>query len=207
MGNITDAIQYALTGVDPEALERGVEKYSGPLMGYGNGPHDAARHIARSAIFYSEHPRILLNDPMVDLFLDARESIATLPISSTSSPMDYHNNEIGKAIGLHIRQTGGTREDVYRMTADVLSKSFGYDLNNVSHLKMTEQGYLQSPVATVELSDGLTVASAVVMPEEQWKNRTASSTHTASAMDAFHESSELTTPLPQFRNASWQKAP
>lgn len=131
------------------------------LPGGSNGPADAYRHLLRSAEMYRTYP-----DGLASGINDFREMIG----NTTNSPMDYHNNEIGRIIGQYAEAHGLTAAQTRDLVRETIQKSL-CDFTPESIDKQwtpTKDGPLLSPQKNVTLSNGLQVPTITVLPTSVW---------------------------------------
>ncbi len=131
------------------------------LPGGGNGPADAYRHTLRAAELYRRFP-----DAYASAFLDFREFAG----GATNTPMDYHNNDVGKVIGQYAQEHELDAVQTRDLVRETIQKSLSdYTPQTIDQeWTPTEGGPLQSPHQTVTLDNGLVVNSVRVMPSSAW---------------------------------------
>ena len=93
-------------------------------------------------------------------------------LDSKGTAVDYHNNEIGKKLGIYSRENNLNYLETFKLAREVMEKSFGdFDINKDSLIKIeTDNGpKFVTSLEPIQLSNGLTVNRAAVLNPEKWK--------------------------------------
>lgn len=139
------------------------------LPGKKNGPRDAAGHILRSALLYSEHPGVLNSDERVDFYLKGQEYAgASFGISGSDSAMDLHNDAIGRQIGVYAREYGLSREEIVGLVSKLVDQSARPAMVTMVGWEPQSEGTLVASTENALLAPGLNVPPIALMPHEQW---------------------------------------
>lgn len=170
--NLVD-IQHFFSGNIESSINPEVAARFADLPGEKNGPRDAAGHLSRAAIIYLEHPGYLTSDFKANLYLKGFEHVDSfggiLGAQRSDSAMDFHNDDIGRQIGIYVRDHGSkSREEVYQIVHEMMDKSVGQPPYNLDGWLPQPDGTLLPANGTVTLREGLVVPHVVLMPKEQW---------------------------------------
>ncbi|WP_246252520.1 DUF6973 domain-containing protein [Parasulfitobacter algicola] len=126
------------------------------LPGRIDGPADAYRHLLISAELHRN-----FNPTYADTLLAGHELDFGL---SSNSGMDFHNNEIGRQIGLYVRSQNGSTQDVINIVNTVMSNSLASISASDTIWQSDLEGILwvATGATITTLADGTSIAPIVL---------------------------------------------
>ncbi len=138
------------------------ESVASQLPGREMGPADAYRHVLLAAELTRELGPGWATAGLLDHELD--------PESGADNGLDFWNNAIGMAIGMHVKNRGGDWTDVVRLTREVVSRSLSGDGPNT-----LEQRWISKPaiegLSKFYQESPLSNRSPLTPPFDIWRQR------------------------------------